>query len=73
MAVTRSEWLVRMGEVLSVDPPTPDEVEVLLDIAGVAAHASERTAAPLTCWMVARAGVNPREAAMLVLSAADVE
>jgi hypothetical protein len=35
---------------------------MLLELAGIAAHASERTAAPITCWIAARAGVEPRDA-----------
>jgi hypothetical protein len=31
-------------------------------MAGVAAHASERTAAPLACWLAGRAGLSPAEA-----------
>jgi hypothetical protein len=34
----------------------------LLDLAGVAAHASERLAAPLTCYLAARAGITPADA-----------
>ena len=42
--------------------PTEEEVGVLLDAAGVAARASERTAAPVSCWLAATAGVTPTEA-----------
>jgi hypothetical protein len=35
-------------------------------MAGVAAHASQRWAAPLACWMAGRAGVTPEQAAALV-------
>ena len=30
----------------------------LLDLAGVAAHASERTAAPIACWLVGQSGLD---------------
>jgi hypothetical protein len=33
-------------------------VEALLDLAGTAAHASERVAAPIACYLVGRAGVE---------------
>ena len=36
-------------------------MEALLDLAGVAAHDSERLAAPLACWLIAKAGVSPSE------------
>ena len=34
----------------------------MLDLAGEAAHSSERVAAPVACWVAARAGVTPDEA-----------
>lgn len=58
-------WLQQLGEVLGIEPPSPEVMEALLDLAGTAAHASERKAAPLTTWMVARAGVSPGEALAL--------
>jgi hypothetical protein len=38
------------------------EIEDLLALAGVAAHASERTAAPVSCWLAASAGKSAAEA-----------
>lgn len=60
------ELLAALGERLGTDPPSDDERENLLAMAGDAAHASQRWAAPLACWMVGRAGVTPDEAAALV-------
>jgi hypothetical protein len=37
-------------------------VDTLLALAGTAAHASERTAAPIACYMVGRAGMAADEA-----------
>lgn len=56
------QWLAAYAEKLGTTPPTTDEFKVLLDLAGVAAHSSERVAAPLACWLAARAGVEPSEA-----------
>jgi len=56
------EWVRRFADLLGTTPPTDEEVDALLALAGVAAHASERTAAPLSTWLVGRAGVAPREA-----------
>jgi C4-dicarboxylate transporter len=56
------EWTDRLAAALGVDPPSEEEVEALLGLAGIAAHSSERTAAPVSCWLVARAGVAPAEA-----------
>jgi len=60
--MTRDEWLARLSAELGVAPPTPEDVEVLLAVAGEAAHAAERSAAPLTCWLAARAGLQPSAA-----------
>jgi hypothetical protein len=59
------EWLAAYAEKLGTTPPTTDEFKTLLDVAGEAAHASERVAAPLSCWLAARAGVEPEEALRL--------
>jgi Domain of unknown function (DUF6457) len=50
----RDEWLKEFAEKLSLDPPTEAEIAALLDIAATAAHASERTAAPIACWLAGR-------------------
>jgi hypothetical protein len=60
--VTGNEWIRAFAEQLGVEPLSEAEVEALLDLAGVAAHGSERLAAPLTCYLVGRAGVAPTEA-----------
>jgi hypothetical protein len=56
------EWLAAYADRLGVQAPTADELRVLLDVAAEAAHASERVAAPVACWLAARAGVEPEEA-----------
>lgn len=57
-----SEWITAFAREVDVEPPSPDEIEQLLDLAGVAAHSSERIAAPLTCWLAARADLTPGDA-----------
>jgi Domain of unknown function (DUF6457) len=61
--VTAEEWIAAFSERLGVAPPDDQTVETLLGIAGVAAHASERTAAPIACFLIGRAGVDVSEAA----------
>ncbi|MHB1496762.1 MAG: DUF6457 domain-containing protein [Acidimicrobiales bacterium] len=65
MTIEASEWLERFAAKLGVAPPTPEEVELLLGLAGTAAHASERTAAPISCWLAARAGSSLADASNL--------
>jgi len=60
--MTAKEWFIGLAAVLGVDPPTGEEVRDLLTLAGEAAHCSERIAAPITCWLIARAGLSPSEA-----------
>jgi hypothetical protein len=56
------QWLAAYAERLGVAAPTDEEFEALLALAGVAAHSSERIAAPVACWVSARAGVDPAQA-----------
>lgn len=62
---TRDEWLAVFAARVGVEAPDGATVDLLLDLAGVAAHASERTAAPLACWMAGRAGLSPADALAL--------
>jgi hypothetical protein len=60
--VTGREWLDQFARALGVDAPDDDTIEALLALAGDAAHASERIAAPIACWLVGQAGVDPAAA-----------
>jgi hypothetical protein len=55
------EWLAAYADRLGTAPPTQDELKAVLDVAAVAAHASERIAAPVACWLSARAGRSLEE------------
>ena len=57
-----ADWLAAFATELGQVPPTPDEINDLLAVAATAAHASERWAAPLACWLVGRASVAPSQA-----------
>jgi hypothetical protein len=50
------EWIAAYAERLGTEPPTADEFRAILDLAAEAAHASERVAAPVACWVSANAG-----------------
>ncbi len=58
MTVTGPEWLRSFAAELGIPEPSDAEIESLLALAGTAAHASERTAAPLSCWLVGKAGLD---------------
>ena len=56
------EWIAAFAERLGTEPPSNQEWSTLLDLAGEAAHASERVAAPVSCWVAAKAGADPQHA-----------
>lgn len=60
-----NDWLAAYAERLGVPPPTKDELKAVLDLAGEAAHSSQRIAAPVACWLAAKAGVDLDEAMRL--------
>lgn len=57
-----AEWVARFAAAIGTEPPDAATTETLLDLAGAAAHASERTAAPIACYLVGRAGLSADEA-----------
>jgi Domain of unknown function (DUF6457) len=52
------DWLAAFAEKIGTPAPTKDELKAVLDLAAEAAHSSERIAAPVACWLAARAGVE---------------
>jgi hypothetical protein len=59
------EWIDAFAGEIGADPPTNDELKQILDLAAVAAHGSERIAAPVACWMggTVRASLEELQAA----------
>ena len=55
------EWIADYAGRLDTEPPTEEEFAAILDLAAEAAHASERIAAPVACWLSARAGRSLEE------------
>jgi Domain of unknown function (DUF6457) len=70
MARTGHEWIDAFAARLGAEAPSAGEREAILDFAGEAAHASERIAAPIACWIAAKHGV-PVEEAMRVAQELD--
>jgi hypothetical protein len=56
--VTRDEWIASFAREAGVQRPSMQEIRELLELAGTAAHASERTAAPLACWIAGRSDLS---------------
>jgi len=56
--VTRDEWIAEFAREAGVERPDAEQIRALLDLAGVAAHGSERTAAPIACWIAGRSSLS---------------
>ena len=67
MSTLGAVWLAAFAEQLGIEAPSEAEVGDILAFAGTAAHASERTAAPVACWLAARTGLTASEARELAL------
>jgi hypothetical protein len=55
--MSAEEWIERFAKELGVAPPGEEELARVLELASVAAHSSERRAAPIACWL---AGASDR-------------
>lgn len=60
--MNRTEWIQAFGDALNAATLPEEEVEQVLSLAGEAAHGSERSAAPLACWIAGRSGHTPAQA-----------
>lgn len=55
------EWINDYAAQIGAEPPTNDEIKRILDLAAVAAHSSERIAAPIACWLGGKTGASLAE------------
>ena len=55
--MTVEEFLAAFAAEIGVPAPSGEESAALLEVASIAAHASQRTAAPLACWMGGASGI----------------
>ena len=62
MVTEATRWLDEFALAARGEALSNDEQELILALAGVAAHAAQRTVAPLTCWIAATAGLSPTAA-----------
>jgi len=56
--MTASEFLAAFAAEIGVPVPAGPDFDALLAVASVAAHGSERLAAPLACWMGGASGLS---------------
>jgi hypothetical protein len=59
--MTASEFLEAFATEAGTLVPNAEEIDVLLELAGIAAHASERLAAPIACWIGGASGLPASE------------
>ncbi len=57
MTLDRRSWIDRYAAELGVGRLDDTEIELILALASEAAHASERSAAPVSCWLAATSGL----------------
>ena len=55
------EWIDAFAAEVGAEPPTKEELEAILDLAAVAAHSSERIAAPVACFIGGKTGATLAE------------
>ena len=65
----RNEWIESFAAEIGVPAPGEKQIEAILELAATAAHASERTAAPVASWL---AGISGRPLSELVEAAEQV-
>ncbi len=60
--MTAEEYIAQFAAALGRPAPTRQEFDAILRLASVAAHSSERKAAPVACWLAASTGTDLEEA-----------
>ena len=66
----REDWIAAYAAKLGVEPPSAEQFNDILEIAAAAAHGSEKTAAPIACWLAGTTGRPLRE---LLRAAEEIE
>jgi hypothetical protein len=54
--MTADEWIRTFAEEIGCEPLSPERVDEILRLASVAAHASERKAAPVATYLAGATG-----------------
>ena len=56
------EWITSFAGAVGAEPPDDEQIGRLLKLAAIAAHSSERIAAPIACWIAGATGVDAARA-----------
>jgi hypothetical protein len=54
--MTAADWIQDFCEEIGMPTPSDADIEAILRLAAIAAHASERIAAPVACWVAGNSG-----------------
>jgi hypothetical protein len=54
--MTAEEWIRTFAEQIGREPPNQEQMDEILRLAAVAAHGSERIAAPIACYLAGTTG-----------------
>jgi molybdopterin-guanine dinucleotide biosynthesis protein A len=65
MPPSAEQWIEAFATALGRPAPSAEERDAMLKLASVAAHASERRAAPIACWLAAASELSLDEAIVL--------
>jgi Domain of unknown function (DUF6457) len=60
--MTAAEWIGAFCDEIGMPAPSQEEMDAILRLAAVAAHASERIAAPIACFVAGASGRSLAEA-----------
>jgi hypothetical protein len=71
--MTADEWTDAFARELGLSPPNHEQVRAILELAGTAAHSSERTAAPVAAWLAGASGRPLPELNAIAVRLADSE
>ena len=52
------EWIAAFAAELGAEAPSSEQIDQMLKLASVAAHSSERVAAPVACWIAGSVGAD---------------
>ena len=59
--MTAADWIEDFCKQIDMPAPSEPEIEAILRLAAIAAHASERIAAPIACWVGGASGKSLEE------------
>ncbi len=60
--MTAEEWLTAFAKEIGAAAPDREQMDEILRLAAIAAHASERIAAPVACYLTGASGRSLEEA-----------